>query len=265
MLPNQDLHTLLINVGVKEYALLLDEVRHLSPLPTDFQYSGRDVAEFYVFEKTPLSYFSLWDILKHTSAYEEYLQLQALFPQRRQDHLDWMSALHVSILQGVPFTRARNPYECAFGQWYYSYHPQDRRLEILLAMFESPHARIHGLANQLLELSDHGHKERAIALFTEARDTVLEELLGLFDRGYQIAQDLQRRIAVIVDWECQSYALGVDRVTDIVTVSADRITRNPGHLAGVPTKIRSLLILGENRVVPVLEWRDLIQISRPPM
>lgn len=263
MSSKHEFHALLVNVGGKEYALSLADVRHLAPLAADFQYHGRDAAAFYVFEKTPLSYLSLWDTLNHTSVYEEYRQLEVLLPQRRQDHLDWMSALHASILQGIPFTKARSPYECAFGKWYYGYHPKNQQMGVLLAMFESPHAHIHGLADRLLQLSECGHKERAVALLTEARNTVLTELLGLFDLTYQITQSLQRRIAIIVNRDAHSHALGVDGVTDIVTVAADCVRGNPGHLAGGPTKIQRLLLLGENRVVPVLEWQDLTPISPP--
>jgi len=252
MSDTENLSVLLIRLGKRDFALPLDQVRYVAPLPADFSYAGDQAEDYFLFEGGALRYVSLWDGLKQESTYQEYVELLSMLPQRRQDHLDWMGALETSLRQGVPFGKARSPYECAFGKWYYSYKPSDRRLTLLLGQFEMPHARIHGLADRLLGLVDQGRREEALAAFDEAEHTVLKDLMRLFDAARELVTELQRRIVVIVGDGQKSYALGADGVRDIVDVAADRVQRNAievGGAAGGPT----LLILEDGRVVPLLD------------
>lgn len=246
------LEVLLIQVGTKTFGLPLAAVRYVARVASDFRSSGSEREDYFVFEDEPLAFVSLWDTLGQPSAYAEYDSMQAMLPQRRQDHLDWMAALEHSLRSGTPFAKARSPYECAFGKWFYAYRASDRRLGLLLAQFEQPHAIIHGLADRLLGMAENGQQAAALAEFETARATTLTTLMQLFDSTTQLLIELQRRIAVILGSGAQARALGADAVRDIVLVPAERC--KAGHGNG-PTN--GLLLLDDGSLVPLIDWAAL--------
>ncbi|MRR49433.1 MAG: hypothetical protein EG825_00735 [Rhodocyclaceae bacterium] len=93
--------------------------------------------------------------------------------------------------------------------------------------------------------------------FKEARDTILKQLLTLFDSAQELLNDLRRRIAVIIGAGDDCRALGADGVIDIVRLPGDRYRHDGRQSAahGAPTS--GLLILDDQSVVPMLNWRSL--------
>ena len=251
--PSTDpLELLLFKLGTRCFALPMAQVRYIAPIPATFASHGEGVAQHFVFENQPLSYLPLWDRLGIVSEFIEYENLQTLLPQRRQDHQDWMAALEHAIRTGEAFSKARNPKECAFGKWYYSHTFNDRRLTLLLGQFETPHNRIHALADQLLSLADQGRRDEALAIFEQEKSTTLALLLSLFDSAGVLVKELQRRIAIIVSDGDNTCALGADSVRDITTVPADQITYPHHHQH---TATAGLIILDNQEVVPLLDWQ----------
>jgi len=254
--PSEPVELLLFRLGAKTFALPMGQVQYIMPLPGDFDHGGQQGqhgARHVVFDDQPVTYLSLWERFGENSLYAEYEALQALLPQRRQDHLDWMNALESSIHSGEPFTKARDPRQCAFGKWYYASQFNDRRLTLLLGQFDTPHAHIHSLADKLLGLAETGGKEEALRRFNEERHTTLDLLLNLFDKAQSLVIELQRRIAIIVREDENLCALGADAVRDIVSLPAERLSYQhnaSGTLAG-------LAILDTQEVVPLLDWHRL--------
>lgn len=248
------LEVLLIRLGDRSFGVPLADIRYVAPMPADFASRGAKAAEHFVFEGSPLPYVPLWDRLGQDSCYLEYEEMQAMLPQRRQDHLDWMGALDDSIRSGAPFAKARNPRECAFGKWFYAYHPKDRRLALLLGQFDHPHAVIHGLADRLLGLVEQGQRGEALRQFDEAHDTTLAKLMQLFEAAQRLVAELQRRIAVVVSDGEHTCALGADGIRDILTVRPDQM--KSGKAGGLAAKSTSaLLVLDDRNVVPLLNWQ----------
>jgi chemotaxis signal transduction protein len=245
---DKELEVLLVRIGGRTFGVPLAEVRYVAPMPVDFAWSGAAVADHFVFEGSPLPYVSLWDRLGLASEYAEYTDMAAMLPQRQQDHLDWMGALEHSLHARTPFTKARDPHECAFGKWYYAHHSKDRRLSLLLGQFEHPHAEIHSLADKLLGMDS----AAAMQAFEEAKNTTLATLLRLFDAAQKLVLELQRRIGVIVAGGDDVCALGADGIRDIVTLAPDRIKQSSGRAAHMAT---ALLVLDDRNVVPLLNWR----------
>jgi chemotaxis signal transduction protein len=255
---------LMIVVGRRTFALPLAEVRHIVPLQPEFCCAGADSEAYFPFEGEPVPFVSSWNHMGQVTAYQEYAELNALLPQRRQDHLDWMAALESSIRHGHPFSRARSPFDCAFGKWYYSYRTTNRQLAPLLKSFDQPHARIHALADQLLGLVDVGKKEDALERFHRARATVLKELLSLFDEATRLTISLQRRVAILLRDGQMNCALGADAVNDIATLPPGRLTRPPMQHKGTEGSGPVLAILEDESVVPFLDWKSLLTRSRAP-
>jgi hypothetical protein len=245
---------LMIGVGRRSYALPFEHVRHIVSLRPEFCCFGDGVESYLAFEGAPIPFVSTWDALGEKTAYQEYAELHAMLPQRKQDHLDWMAALEGSLRQGHSFAKARSPYECAFGKWYYGFRAHNSQLGLLLKRFEQPHARIHALADQLLQLVEEGHQDEALARFQRARETTLQELVNLFAEADRLVLSLQRRVAILVHHGGLACALGADEVKAIASIPPERIAISAGMRISQRAGSK-LVILDDGTVVPVMDWQ----------
>lgn len=227
-----DIPLVIFQVGKKFLALPLEQVEHILSLGNDQGDEGGISTEAGVilFQGEAIPWCPLWAPLAEPSLYREFDDLVQSLPQRRQDHIDWMAALEQSLNHDTPFTKARSPYECAFGKWFYGFKSMDRRLSLLLSQFEAPHARIHGLADKLLNLKDNGEGEKALGYFQEEKNTTLAQLLELFDTVQVMLPTLKRPVALILNDRGVRTALGVDRVLDIRAVPATEVRPARGNL-----------------------------------
>lgn len=253
---SSEMEIMLIDVGGRDFALPLAEVHHIVSLESSFRHAGADTEEYLNHEGDPLPFISTWNLLGRATHFQEYADLLEMLPQRRQDHLDWMAALKTSLSDNTPFEKARDPHKCAFGKWYNSYQATSRRLRLLLSEFSKPHAKIHSLADTLLDMVQSGHRADALALFAKAEESTLHTLLDIFDRCEKLLQNLQRRVAVIVEYSDKRFAIGADEARSSVTIPKKRITwvETPGS----DTSPRpSLFILDDGRIVPCLDWWQL--------
>ncbi|MDE2585440.1 MAG: CZB domain-containing protein [Betaproteobacteria bacterium] len=233
-----DIQLVIFQVGRKHLALPLDQVEHILRLGGENGEGGGISTEggVILFQNEAIPWRPLWAPLAEGSLYQEFDELEKALPQRRQDHIDWMAALEQSLLHDVPFAKARSPYECAFGKWFYSFKSQDRRLGMLLGQFEAPHARIHGLADKLLGISANGQRDEALNQFFLEKESTLKELLGLFDALLVLLPSLKRPVALILNDQGKRTALGVDRVLDIRVVPAAEVHPSSGNLGALAPK-----------------------------
>lgn len=153
----------------------------------------------------------LYDI---TSVEEEYEAFKAMIDQRKIDHINWVDALEKSVTENSEFKLARDPHQCAFGKWYYSYHADNQVVDFMLQKLEEPHRKLHESADQVFACSqDHDRCTRDECLkqaFSTTKDKLMPQLLALLDEvkevfrhRYQekliVVEEGDRRIAVIVD------------------------------------------------------------------
>lgn len=153
----------------------------------------------------------LYDI---TSVEDEYQEFKAMIDQRKEDHKKWVETLEKSATEGTAFTLARDPHQCAFGKWYYSYHSDHQVIDFMLRKIEEPHRQLHEAADKVLACSqDHDKCARTECLkevFEKAKTKLMPQLLELleevkdvFHHRYQekliVVEEGDKRIAVIVD------------------------------------------------------------------
>lgn len=255
-----DMQLVIFQVGKKSLALPLEQVEHILRFGGDQGEGGGISTEggVILFQNEAIPWRPLWDPLAEPSIYSEYDGLVESLPLRRQDHIDWMGALEDSLAHGVPFTKARNPHECAFGKWFYSFKSADRRLALLLSQFENPHARIHGLADRLLTLAAEGQRDEALLLFRQEKASTLAQLLALFDSVLELLPTLKRPVALILNDQGQRTALGVDRVLDICAVAPEAVHPGRGQMGGLAPKGFVSLEEGSSALVPLV---DAVQLA----
>lgn len=260
------MEVLLITLNTQVLGISLDQTHHITEMPQGFACMGNSERHF-VFQDKPLKYVSLWDELKQPSAYADYEEILEIFPKRRQDHLDWLDSLETSIRTGTPFQKARNPHDCSFGKWYYKYHPSDQQLLSSLRQFEEPHTAIHALADHLLELTEQGGREEALATLEYVKSTTFSNLIYLFNSVPSFVRQLIRRVAIIVGQTEASCALGADGVCDIINVRPDQITWLSESTETKRQKsqtISGLIILEDSSVAPLIDWCALTSESGSP-
>jgi chemotaxis signal transduction protein len=248
---SEHLDVLLIRVGPRTFGLPLEHIRYVAAMPPDFVAQGTQAASHFVFAGDPLPYVGLWDYFSLASIYDEYVAIQSMLPQRCQDHLDWINDLENSIRTGSNFSKARSPRECAFGKWFYSYQTNNLELSVSLSQFEHPHAQIHQLADKLLGWVESGKKDDALAALEDSKNTVLKNLLDLFDFTETLVHHLQRRIALVCT---QGLAIGADTVLDIIKVPPAAIKTPHSHSKTESSKtVAALLVLEDETIAPLLD------------
>jgi hypothetical protein len=247
-----NLDVLLIKLGGRCFGLPLSNVSHICAISPNFAAYGAKVEDHFVFQGKPLPYVSLWNLMELKSEYAEYEEMQAMLPQRRQDHIDWISALEDAIRNNTTFSKARDPHECAFGKWYYSYNAKNQRLSLVMRYFERPHAEIHQLADRLLGLVETGQNSDALHAIQESKNTTLAELLKLFDSTQELVSALQRRIVIIAADGDDACALGADGVHGIVAVPVEQIKQSERIGA---QGMSALIVLEDQTIVPLINWR----------
>lgn len=266
----EGLEVLTLQVGQQRVAVPMVEVVHIldaiqaRTLKVEKAGADADPSEgdaVIAYEGAALAYLPLWPRLGEKSNTHELTCLAETLAARKQDHLDWMGALSQSLNHDVPFTKARNPHECAFGKWYDSFKTDNRRLRLLLLQFDTPHQRIHALADRLLEMKAQGRLDAALAIFAEEERNTLATLLALFDRTVETLAQIRREIAVIVRHQGTLYALGADGVQDIRFYPADTLSYNVALLQRYRVPTRCFLIEAGAEPLPVLDWQRLTGVG----
>lgn len=149
------------------------------------------------------------------SALKDVDDMIAMFGAREQDHIRWLKELDGAIGEGRPFTLARDPTECAFGKWYYSYKSDDIGFASVLYRFETPHRRIHSIADVALKYVEQGQYEKAreIVLHTQRGD--LHTMVNLFEEARTAYRESQKELAVVLTHGQKHVSLTVDSVASV--------------------------------------------------
>jgi hypothetical protein len=172
------------------------------------------------------SVMPLFDLRKQfgwKSLPQELEDFTELMSRREQDHRDWLSELERSIADQTEFLLARDPRQCAFGKWYYSYRSESPWIAALLRRFEPPHNRIHGLAASADELVKAGKPEEARRLVEQARGGALREMVALFEDLKELARASVRELALVIAAGDRTFAISIDRAIAVENIPGDRI------------------------------------------
>lgn len=191
--------------------------------PTPFRIRGLIGALRYRGSIVPV--FDLTLLVGMALRSEQKEELLTVLSAREQDHIDWLDALIASVRDATPFTKARDPTQCAFGKWYSRFETRDRELATILARFDEPHRRIHALADRMLDLSAEGRVEHALEQLSIERHTTLMHLRRLFAKARRQIRDSMKTVLLFLtcDGGTPVLALRLDEIGDIVSYSSDRL------------------------------------------
>jgi chemotaxis signal transduction protein len=174
---------------------------------------------------TDTGYVPVYDLamlLGQKSARVSARELSASLMQREQEHLEWIEALKASITKGLPFAKATDPHQCAFGRWYDSFETSDEELRAILAQFDTPHQTIHALAARLLAMRDSEGIDAAVDALHIEEITTLPKLRRLFAMARDHLDGIQRPVNLLLadDNARPLMSLIVDELRNVVEFPA---------------------------------------------
>ncbi|MBF0264089.1 MAG: CZB domain-containing protein [Gammaproteobacteria bacterium] len=162
-----------------------------------------------------IDFANLLDLKSGTEASHELIQL---FTDKENEHHDWLNALEKSIVDGSPFTKAKDPHQCAFGKWYNQFETRDESLEIIMKDFDEPHRRIHALADKLLSMKVDGQTKEALKILSLERDITMKRLSRHFAHAKEQVSDSSRQVLLYIteDGFTPTIALRIDEIHDVI-------------------------------------------------
>jgi len=216
-------------VGDSLFAIDLDNVLSIeqdnSPIQPD-PFQGRGSLGIIKHHGVPVRIFDFSEFMGISSSGRQKEELIKTLIAREQDHIDWLNTLEHSIKTGEPFAKARDPHECAFGQWYDKFRTRDEELVEILRKFDEPHKRIHALADRLLYLRDKGRLEQALSDLELERSTTLVQLRRIFKHARAQIRDAIKSVLLFVTTNGKEpqLALRLNEISDMVGFSTEQIT-----------------------------------------
>jgi chemotaxis signal transduction protein len=202
------------------------------------------------------------------SALEEVDQMIAMLVAREQDHILWLRELLGAVTEGRPFTLARDPTECAFGKWYYSYKPEDIGFASVMCRIEMPHRRIHTIANAVLKHAEQGEHEKAKEMILRTEKGDLRTVVKLFEEARTAFQESQKEVAIVLTDGRKHLSLTVDRVESVEAIAEDAIENATPAMGSVKSDlIRKVAHRGNDKgIVFLLDAEALFAVhcDSPP-
>ena len=188
---------------------------------------------------------------------DEITELETQLQQRKKDHITWLHTLEECCAKGTRFDLQKDPTQCAFGLWFYSFSTEDAVLANQIAKFEEPHNRIHALADHCLELANKGNQVAAQNEIDLAREVDLRDMIRLFDITVRDIKARSRQMVIILKGETENLGLAVDRIDSVTTVHDDQVDPRPLKDLDADDAKGNLLVAS---VVRTDDARGLIQI-----
>lgn len=207
-------------VGETQYATPVSEVRYIEQdkrKTTRIEVNAKLGAEVTTYQGKPVPIYDFADLMGCEAEYLKNLKLLGILRDREHDHVTWMDALEVSLKTDAEFTKARDPSQCEFGQWYSGFKSDDELLDAIMEDFDEPHKRIHALADDLLKLKAEGKPDQALEIFELEKGRTLGKLISLFKAARERLESITRPILLYIDTGQKMIAVRLNAISDILT------------------------------------------------
>lgn len=188
----------------------------------------------------------------------EVSDLLALLEARELDHVRWVDSLLHSIDTDTEFTLARDPHQCAFGQWYDTYEAPTASLRRQMAKFKSPHEAVHALADQADQVKREFGRTAAIELIETFRVGSLVRMRKLFSDTRQLLLEEVREITVIHGSRWGLLGLIVDGIESVELLNHDTLENLSGRMPAIDERVTSWSARTSKDVIVMLPDMDAL-------
>lgn len=200
-------------------------------------------------------------LFKIKSLEKEHEEFKEMLERRKEDHKRWISELNRCIETGEKFTLAKDPHDCAFGKWFYSFETSSSVLNFHMKKIEEPHRLLHETAEKALaclkKCSDCKNDICLQRLLDTAKNEYVPEVLRLIDEAKDlfvnryhkmiiVLTDGNEKMGIIVD-----EVLSVEQIEKISDKSSIQIFNNRDHIIGVArsAKIKGDIIMLDDKKI----------------
>jgi chemotaxis signal transduction protein len=179
------------------------------------------MTEFQGYAIPVIDFAAMLNLKSGTQAGKELIKI---FNDRENDHYEWINALENSIINGDVFLKAKDPNQCAFGVWKSNFSTRDETLDEIMQGFDTPHKRIHALADQLLAMRVEGKQEEALKILNMERDMTMKRLTKHFNHAREHIRDSSRAVLLYIteDGVTPTIALQIDEIHDVIDFKAEQ-------------------------------------------
>lgn len=194
----------------------------------EIPYSLECIRGYFEFRNSVIPILEARRIVGKRSVRREYDDFVNMLEQRKQDHLNWVQELKMSVEQHTKFTLATDPHQCAFGKWYDQYHAKEQSVSYLLQRIEGPHAKLHkaALEVQECEKSYTGQvlQENLDHIFDQLNHHYVPEIVSLLDQAKTAFQSNFREMVIVLSFKGNLFGVIADEI-----ISVDKLTDLPGN------------------------------------
>jgi chemotaxis signal transduction protein len=201
-------------IDISRVLTISQEMGNIQSLPAQ----AKGLVGMVEFQNHAVPVLDFANMLGFASGVENSNELILLLSNREKDHIEWVEALEDSLVNDTPFTKAKDPHKCAFGQWYDHFKTRDETLMEVLAEFDQPHKQIHSLADKLLDMKKDNDLEHALHLLRYERNITLKRLLKRFEQARTHLKESTRPVLLYIteDGTTPTVALRIDDINDVI-------------------------------------------------
>lgn len=215
-----NLEVITFYISATQYATPVSEVRYIEQdkrKTTRIEVNEKLGAEVTSYQGKPVAIYDLANLMGCEAEYTSNISLMKTLKARENDHINWLNALESSIKTKSPFTLAKDPHQCAFGQWYSSFKADDEILADIMLDFDKPHQKLHELADELLAMAETDGTEAALVAFEYEKGRTFSKLSALFSAARERLENITRPILLYIDTGHKMIAVRLNAISDIVT------------------------------------------------
>jgi hypothetical protein len=186
----------------------------------------------------------------------------------------WLESLLLSVETGAEFKKSLDPTLCAFGKWYeaLALNSEARQkitlgspvLENLLAAFDAPHRRIHGIAERVLSLAKSGRQSEAQSIIAESWETDLSDMKQLFRQLIEAFAEQRRPCVLVIDQGEHPFGLVVDEVSAVRYCENDAFEVAP-EASSLHAAFSERLVRWNEDITLVISPQRLVEAIAPQM
>lgn len=227
LFAQNDIEVITFYVADTAYAAPVSQVRYIEQdkrKTTRIEVNAKLGAEVTTYQGKPVPIYDFAALMGCEAEYKANLALLGILKAREKDHVDWLNALEYSLRHGTEFGKARDSLLCEFGKWYAGFRPEDELLADIMRDFDTPHRRLHGLADKLLALQKDNKAEEALRILETERTRTLGKLIQLFSAARERLENITRPILLYIDTGKKMIAIRLNAISDIVSYNISQFT-----------------------------------------
>lgn len=244
---------LIVQVATESYGLELKYIKEITRMPdiTKMTKTEDYIRGIIRLRDTVMPLIDIRLRLGHRSIESELNEMLDMLDQREKDHLDWLNELKSSVEEKREFTLTTDPHLCKFGQWYYSYEPDNAAIENLLPKFEQPHNKIHKTAEFVRKAQKEENFELAFEIIENTKNKELAQMKTLFKELYTEIEKVYKEFAIVFEFdENKRKAISADKIDKIIDVDPKNI--DPPTGMETSNFIKGICKL-EDTVIPIID------------